>query len=110
MSASTGADEYTGRLSNLLQELAPRDGPAARLHVVTLGHFALFLAGEHIGSARWNRPKVQKLFKYLLTADGRQPAHPSHNAPRRPWSAPVRATRAAPLTGRSAAFGVVEEP
>jgi DNA-binding SARP family transcriptional activator len=60
--------EYVGRLGKLLQELAPRDGFAARLHVVTLGRFALFLAGEHIGTARWDRPKVQKLFKYLLTA------------------------------------------
>jgi LuxR family maltose regulon positive regulatory protein len=63
-----GSHEYAGRLDNLLQELAPRDGPAAQLHVVTLGRFALFLAGEHIGTARWDRPKVQKLFKYLLTA------------------------------------------
>jgi LuxR family transcriptional regulator, maltose regulon positive regulatory protein len=68
MSASMGGHEYAGRLGKLLQELAPRDGPAARLHVVTLGRFALFLAGEHIGTARWDRPKVQKLFKYLLTA------------------------------------------
>jgi DNA-binding SARP family transcriptional activator len=38
------------------------------LHVVTLGRFAVFLAGQHISNARWDRPKVQKLFKYLLTA------------------------------------------
>jgi DNA-binding SARP family transcriptional activator len=63
-----GGHEYAGRLGHLLQELAPRDGLATRLHIVTLGRFAVFLAGEHIGSARWDRPKVQKLFKYLLTA------------------------------------------
>jgi hypothetical protein len=63
-----GGHEYTGRLANLLQELAPRDGLAMGLHVVTLGRFAVFLAGEHISNARWERPKVQKLFKYLLTA------------------------------------------
>jgi LuxR family transcriptional regulator, maltose regulon positive regulatory protein len=68
MPASTGGHEYAGRLGHLLQELAPRDGPAARLHIVTLGRFAVFLAGEHISTARWDRPKVQKLFKYLLTA------------------------------------------
>jgi DNA-binding SARP family transcriptional activator len=68
MPASGGGHEYARRLDNLLQELAPCDGPAARLHVVTLGRFAVFLAGEHIGTARWDRPKVQKLFKYLLTA------------------------------------------
>jgi LuxR family maltose regulon positive regulatory protein len=54
--------------------VVPRDGPAARLHVVTLGRFAVFLAGEHINNARWDRPKVQKLFKYLLTA-GNHCAH-----------------------------------
>jgi DNA-binding SARP family transcriptional activator len=63
-----GGHEYAGRLANLLQELAPRDGLAARLDIVTLGRFAVFLAGEHIDTARWDRPKVQKLFKYLLTA------------------------------------------
>jgi DNA-binding SARP family transcriptional activator len=63
-----GGHEYAGRLGHLLQELAPRDGLAARLDIVTLGRFAVFLAGEHIGTARWDRPKVQKLFKYLLTA------------------------------------------
>src|SRR5919199_5909094 len=68
MPAATGTHEYVGRPSNLLQELAPRDGPAARLHIVTLGRFALSITGEHIGTARWDRPKVQKLFKYLLTA------------------------------------------
>jgi LuxR family transcriptional regulator, maltose regulon positive regulatory protein len=68
MPASTGRHEYAGHLGNLLQELAPRDGLAARLHIVTLGRFAVFQAGEHIGTARWDRPKVQKLFKYLLTA------------------------------------------
>jgi DNA-binding SARP family transcriptional activator len=54
--------------------VVPHDGPAARLHVVTLGRFAVFLAGEHISTARWDRPKVQKLFKYLLTA----PNHAAH--------------------------------
>ena len=68
MPASTGGHEYAGCLGNLLQELAPRDGLAARLHVVTLGRFAVFLAGQHISNARWGRPKVQQLFKYLLTA------------------------------------------
>src|SRR5438067_758772 len=68
MPASMGGHEYAGRLGNLLQDLAPRDGLAARLHIVTLGRFALFQDEEHIGSARWDRPKVQKLFKYLLTA------------------------------------------
>jgi LuxR family transcriptional regulator, maltose regulon positive regulatory protein len=68
MPASGDGHEYAGRLGNLLQELAPRDSPAARLHLVTLGRFAVFLAGEHISNTRWDRPKVQKLFKYLLTA------------------------------------------
>jgi LuxR family maltose regulon positive regulatory protein len=70
MAASMGAHHYAGHVGNLLQvqELAPRDGLAARLHVLTLGRFAVFLAREHIGTARWDRPKVQKLFKYLLTA------------------------------------------
>ena len=48
--------------------VVPRHGPAARLHVVTLGRFAVFLAGEHINNAGWDRRKVQKLFKYFLTA------------------------------------------
>ena len=68
MPASEGGYEYARRLDSLLQELVPRDDLAKRLHVVTLGRFALFLAGEHISKARWDRPKVQKLFKYLLTA------------------------------------------
>jgi LuxR family transcriptional regulator, maltose regulon positive regulatory protein len=68
MPASGGGHHDAGRLGNLLQELAPRDGLAARLHVVTLGRFADFLAGEHLGTACWDRPKVQKLFKHLLTA------------------------------------------
>src|SRR5918911_2756006 len=68
MPASGGGHDYAGRLGNLLQELAPRDGLATRLHIVTLGRFAVFLAGEPISTARWDRPKVQKLFKYLVTA------------------------------------------
>ena len=68
MPASGSGHHDAGHLGHLLQELAPRDGLAARLHVVTLGRFAVFLAGQHISNARWDRPKVQKLFKYLLTA------------------------------------------
>src|SRR5205085_3569592 len=74
MPASMDGHEYAGRLGNLLQELVSRDGPAARLHIVTLGRFALSITGEHIGTARWDRPKVQKLFKYLLTV----PNHSAH--------------------------------
>ena len=77
MPASGGGHEYAGRLGNLLQELAPRDGLAAHLHIVSLGRFAVFLAGEHISNARWDRPKVQQLFKYLLTAPNHA-AHPAH--------------------------------
>jgi DNA-binding SARP family transcriptional activator len=54
--------------------VVPRDGPATGLHIVTLGGFAIYIAGEHIGTARWDRPKVQQLFKYLLTA----PHHAAH--------------------------------
>jgi DNA-binding SARP family transcriptional activator len=68
MPASTGGHEYAAHMGNFLEELAPRDGLALRLHVVTLGRFAVFLAREHISTARWDRPKAQKLFKYLLTA------------------------------------------
>ena len=57
MPASMDGHEYAGRLGNLLQELVSRDGPAARLHIVTLGRFALSITGEHIGTARWDRPK-----------------------------------------------------
>jgi DNA-binding SARP family transcriptional activator len=38
------------------------------LRIVTLGGFAISTGREHIGTARWSRPKVQQLFKYLLTA------------------------------------------
>jgi DNA-binding SARP family transcriptional activator len=44
------------------------------LRIVTLGGFAISLGGEHLGTARWGRPKVQQLFKYLLTA----PHHLAH--------------------------------
>jgi hypothetical protein len=69
MPASGGGHVYARHLDKYLHELAPgAGGPAARLHVVTLGRFALVLAGEHISNGRWGRPKVQELFKYLLTA------------------------------------------
>src|SRR5919202_4142197 len=75
MAVSMGGHHYAGRLGNLrhwswhrTQELAPYDGPAAGLRIVTLGGFAISTGGAHIGTARWGRPKVQQLFKYLLTA------------------------------------------
>ena len=68
MAASMGGHHYAGRLGHLLQELALYDGPAVGLRIVTLGGFAISIDGEHIGTARWGRPKVQQLFKYLLTA------------------------------------------
>src|SRR5439155_1444686 len=68
MAASTGGYQYAGHLGDLLQGPAPGDGTAARLYIVSLGRFAVFIAGEQISNARWGRPKVQKLFKYLLTA------------------------------------------
>ena len=68
IAASMGAHHHAVRLGHLLQELAPHDGPAAGLRIVTLGGFAISTGGEHIGTARWGRPKVQQLFKYLLTA------------------------------------------
>jgi LuxR family transcriptional regulator, maltose regulon positive regulatory protein len=68
MAASMGGHHNAGRLGHLLQERTPYDGPAAGLHIVTLGGFAVSTGGEHIGHARWHRPKVQQLFKYLLTA------------------------------------------
>src|SRR5919204_2340682 len=74
MAASMGGHHYAGRLGNLLQELAPYDGPATGLRIVTLGGFAISTGGEHLGTARWGRPKVQQLFKYLLTA----PHHLAH--------------------------------
>src|ERR687886_1338679 len=67
MAASMGGHHHAGRLGHLLQELALYDSPAAGLRIVTLGGFAISIRGEHIGNARWGRPKVQKLFKYLLT-------------------------------------------
>jgi hypothetical protein len=63
MAASIGGHHYVGRLGHLLQELAPHDGPAAGLRIVTLGAFAISTGGEHMGPARWSRPKVQQLFK-----------------------------------------------
>src|ERR671933_2154579 len=75
MAVSMGGHHYAGRLGNLrhwswhrTRELAPYDGPAAGLRIVTLGGFAISTGGAHIGTARWSRPKVQQLFKYLLTA------------------------------------------
>src|SRR5919198_5741640 len=75
MAVSMGGHHYAGRLGNLrhwswhrTQELAPYDGPAAGLRIVTLGGFAISTGGAHIGTARWGRPKVQQLFKFLLTA------------------------------------------
>jgi hypothetical protein len=68
MAASMGGHHNAGRLGHLLQERTPYDGPAAGLHIVTLGGFAISIDGEHIGHARWGRPKVQQLFRYLLTA------------------------------------------
>src|SRR5919201_1215724 len=68
MAASMGGHHHAGRLGHLLQELALYDGPAVGLRIVTLGGFAISIDGEHIGNARWGRPKVQQLFRYLLTA------------------------------------------
>ncbi|HKO23122.1 MAG TPA: winged helix-turn-helix domain-containing protein, partial [Chloroflexota bacterium] len=68
MAASMGGHPQAERLGHLLQEPAPHDGPATGLRIVTLGAFAISTGREHIGPARWGRPKVQKLFKYLLTA------------------------------------------
>jgi LuxR family transcriptional regulator, maltose regulon positive regulatory protein len=68
MAASMGGHHYAGRLGHPLQELAPYDSPAAGLRIVTLGGFAISTGEQHIGTARWGRPKVQQLFKYLLTA------------------------------------------
>ncbi|HKO25578.1 MAG TPA: BTAD domain-containing putative transcriptional regulator [Chloroflexota bacterium] len=62
-----GGHYNAGCLGHLLQERAPYDGAVAGLHIVTLGGFAIALDGEHIDTARWGRPKVQQLFKYLLT-------------------------------------------
>jgi DNA-binding SARP family transcriptional activator len=62
-----GGHYNAGCLGHLLQERAPYDGAVAGLHIVTLGGFAIAIDGEHIDTARWGRPKVQQLFKYLLT-------------------------------------------
>jgi LuxR family maltose regulon positive regulatory protein len=68
MAASMGGHQNVRCLGHLLQERTPYDGPAVGLHIVTLGGFAIAIGGKHIGTARWGRPKVQQLFKYLLTA------------------------------------------
>ena len=60
MAASMGGHHHVGRLGHLLQELALYDGPAVGLRIVTLGGFAISLGGEHIGTAGWGRPKVQR--------------------------------------------------
>lgn len=59
----------------LRRRLAPTvKGRRAGLRIVTLGRFALSIDGEEIADARWGRPKVKLLFKYLLSA----PSHSAH--------------------------------
>ncbi|MGI8825453.1 MAG: BTAD domain-containing putative transcriptional regulator [Chloroflexota bacterium] len=65
--------DYVDRLQRRL-ELLTGTTPSSGLRITTLGGFGVTLDGIPVDAGRWGRPKVQLLFKYLLSA----PEHRAH--------------------------------